>query len=245
MECKIVGGFSFTVFYIVIVLSLQASSLQAYKFPIGGKDGWVLNPSENFNRWASRNRFQVNDTLCELLSLVYIYIKKIKNWSFWINFHFKFQIHISADFKYKQGSNSVLVVSKEDYYSCNTKNPLMSLTEGDSIVKLDRSGPFYFISGNADNCQKGQKLIVVVLTTRDNQKHHRTITSPQHSPSSLPQPPTIALSPGPTIVNPSDLGAPTPSPPQKSGVKGAVETSLFGFVKCVGLGVSLVLGTFV
>uniref|UniRef100_A0A803NA87 Phytocyanin domain-containing protein n=2 Tax=Chenopodium quinoa TaxID=63459 RepID=A0A803NA87_CHEQI len=38
-------------------------SSRGYKFSVGGKDGWVLNPSESYNHWAERNRFQVNDTL--------------------------------------------------------------------------------------------------------------------------------------------------------------------------------------
>jgi len=33
-------------------------------------------------------------------------------------------------------------------------------------VKLDRSGPFYFISGAEGHCEKGQKLVTVVLSVR-------------------------------------------------------------------------------
>uniref|UniRef100_A0A0A0KZL9 Phytocyanin domain-containing protein n=1 Tax=Cucumis sativus TaxID=3659 RepID=A0A0A0KZL9_CUCSA len=36
---------------------------QAYTFYVGGKDGWVLNPSESYDNWANRNRFRVNDVL--------------------------------------------------------------------------------------------------------------------------------------------------------------------------------------
>ncbi|WOL14641.1 hypothetical protein Cni_G23422 [Canna indica] len=35
----------------------------AYQFYAGGRDGWVLNPSESYHDWSSRNRFQVNDTI--------------------------------------------------------------------------------------------------------------------------------------------------------------------------------------
>ncbi|KAA8523918.1 hypothetical protein F0562_010341 [Nyssa sinensis] len=38
-------------------------SAHAYRFVVGGKDGWVLNPSENYSHWAEKRRFQVNDTL--------------------------------------------------------------------------------------------------------------------------------------------------------------------------------------
>ncbi|KAK1439604.1 hypothetical protein QVD17_05424 [Tagetes erecta] len=36
---------------------------QANNFNVGGKDGWTLHPSENYNQWSSRLRFIVNDTL--------------------------------------------------------------------------------------------------------------------------------------------------------------------------------------
>lgn len=50
------------------------SSCEAYKFNVGGKNGlWVVKPSENYNHWAERMRFQVNDTLCkQALALSYI-----------------------------------------------------------------------------------------------------------------------------------------------------------------------------
>ncbi|CBI20278.3 unnamed protein product, partial [Vitis vinifera] len=62
---------------------------EGFKFIVGGKGGWVENPSEEYNQWAGRNRFQVNDTLF---------------------------------FKYQKGVGSVLVVEKDDYFSCNTEN---------------------------------------------------------------------------------------------------------------------------
>uniref|UniRef100_A0A803NMH9 Phytocyanin domain-containing protein n=1 Tax=Cannabis sativa TaxID=3483 RepID=A0A803NMH9_CANSA len=38
--------------------------------------------------------------------------------------------------------------------------------DGNTKVSLERAGPFYFISGAKGHCQKGQKLIVVVLSPR-------------------------------------------------------------------------------
>ncbi|OMP08967.1 Plastocyanin-like protein [Corchorus olitorius] len=169
------------------------SLTQSYKFHVGGKDGWVVTPSENYNHWAERNRFQVNDTLF---------------------------------FKYKKGADSVLLVTREDYFSCNTTNPILSLKDGDSTFTFDRSGPFFFISGISDNCNKGQKLIVVVMAVRH--KH-----SP--SPSTSPATPPVPSSPSPPTTNPpvespepsdapSDLDAPAPVPSQqqKSGSVGLV-----------------------
>src|SRR6266487_1644630 len=94
-------------------------------------------------------------------------------------------------FKYKKDSNSVLVVNKEDYDKCNKKNPIKKFDDGDSELQLDRSGPFYFISGKDDNCEKGQKLIVVVLAVRKRSPPHVPITPPNvpyTPPKSTPSP---------------------------------------------------------
>jgi hypothetical protein len=51
--------------WLVIVVGLAAvvSSSEAHVFYAGGHDGWVLSPTESYNHWAGRNRFQVNDTI--------------------------------------------------------------------------------------------------------------------------------------------------------------------------------------
>jgi len=54
-----------------------------------------------------------------------------------------------------------LQVNKEDYANCNSSNPVEQYNDGNTKVKLDRPGPFYFISGAKGHCEKGQKLIVV------------------------------------------------------------------------------------
>lgn len=40
-------------------------SSEAYRFYVGGREGWVENPKEGYNEWAGRARFSVNDTLCK------------------------------------------------------------------------------------------------------------------------------------------------------------------------------------
>lgn len=102
-------------------------------------------------------------------------------------------------FEYK--NDSVLVVDKYDYYHCNTSKPIAALNNGTSVVKLDRPGPFYFISGNPDHCKNGQRLLVDVM-----------------SPHKI-SPPTIAFPPEP------DEAAASPSPSQSSGVLVSVTLS--------------------
>ncbi|PON49696.1 Cupredoxin [Parasponia andersonii] len=206
--------FGFLVIFFIEFLSVT----QAYKFFVGRKDGWVLNPSENFNHWAERNRFQVNDTLF---------------------------------FKYKEGSDSVLVVNRDDYDTCNATNPKLSLTDGSSVFTFDRSGPFYFISGK--NCQKGQKLVVVVLAVRDKKRQPTSPPPAAPPPASVATLPPItaptsspaAQSPGvespESRVDPSELDGPAPAPNDNSGNWAGFGGS-FGSVLCAGLGVSMVLG---
>ncbi|KAG2319355.1 hypothetical protein Bca4012_054392 [Brassica carinata] len=108
---KSFGAYLMTVMLSGLVFALGLSN--GYKFYVGGKDGWVLTPSEDYSHWSHRNRFQVNDTLY---------------------------------FKYTKGKDSVLEVSEEEYNTCNTTHPITSLSDGDSLFVLSRSGPFFFSS---------------------------------------------------------------------------------------------------
>ncbi|CAB79638.1 copper-binding protein-like [Arabidopsis thaliana] len=47
----------------VMLMGLGFTISNGYKFYVGGKDGWVPTPSEDYSHWSHRNRFQVNDTL--------------------------------------------------------------------------------------------------------------------------------------------------------------------------------------
>ncbi|CAA2966616.1 CT099 [Olea europaea subsp. europaea] len=99
--------------------------------------------------------------------------------------------------------DSVLEVEKDDFDNCNTSNPKTKMEDGNSIFKFDRSGPFYFITGNKTNCDKGQKLIVVVLAGRTPplapvakppgaSPPHRSFSSPAFTPS-IVLVPTVSL----------------------------------------------------
>lgn len=156
----------------VIFLACLINSCYAYQFYVGGSAGWVPNPSEKYNNWAERMRFQVNDTLV---------------------------------FKYKKGSNSVLVVNKDDYDKCNTNNPIMKMDDGNSIFKFDHSGPFFFISGNKNDCENGsQKLITVVLAIRPPPTPPATppATSPATYPATPPATSPVSQTPTPSPATP-------------------------------------------
>ncbi|XP_064975001.1 early nodulin-like protein 18 [Musa acuminata AAA Group] len=101
-------------------------------------------------------------------------------------------------FRYKKGEDSVLVVSKQDYDACDVSKPIQKLDGGDSVFKFDRSGPFYFISGTPGNCQRGQKLVVVV------------VMAVRHCPP-ISSPPSLPLSP-PPVSSPAPPPPPFPEP---------------------------------
>lgn len=47
----------------ILLASTLCSLSEGYNFFVGGKNGWSTHPSENYNNWANRLRFLVNDTL--------------------------------------------------------------------------------------------------------------------------------------------------------------------------------------
>lgn len=102
---------------------------------------------------------------------------------------------LSTAFEYK--NDSVLEVDKWDFYHCNSSAPISSFKNGKSVVKLERPGSFYFISGDSDHCKTGQRLVVGVMSP------HPISDSP----------PTIALPPGSYFPI-----SPSPSPISNSGV---------------------------
>jgi len=112
-----------------------------------------------------------------------------------------------AGFKYNKGSDSVLVVNKQDYDSCDTKNPIYKMDDGESTFSLKKTGPFYFISGV--NCQNGEKFMVVVFCPHHHHEHQGPSLSPAVAPVSSPTPSPLWNSPA--YSQPSASNAPSPS----------------------------------
>ncbi|GAB2285373.1 hypothetical protein Dimus_019826 [Dionaea muscipula] len=148
----------------------------------------------------------------------------------------RFQINDTVVFKYKKGSDSVLVVTRESYDACDATNPLQTYTDGNSEFTLGRSGSFYFISGNTEHCGRGQKLIIVVLAAR-----HEKASSPPPAPPAAPIPststPSSSSAPSPVSVI---SGSPSPSPAPNGSSAAAAAAA--GFGSWVGLAVAAVAG---
>ncbi|XP_031115802.1 early nodulin-like protein 2 [Ipomoea triloba] len=94
----------------------------------------------------------------------------------------RFQVNDTLLFRYEKGRESVLEVGEEDYEKCNVENPMKKMEDGYSVLELDRSGPFYFISGIQQNCENGQKIVVVVLAP----KHHNAPPPPPSTGGDAP-----------------------------------------------------------
>ncbi|XP_042387822.1 mavicyanin-like [Zingiber officinale] len=124
-----------SVWVLIVASLLLRSTVSAIKFRVGGEKGWTEpngDAAENYNHWASHNRFRVGDSL-----------------------YFKYE------------NDSLLEVTKEDYKKCYTANPLRKFASGITTVALDRSGLFFFISGEPGHCEAGQRLIVRVGSRPD------------------------------------------------------------------------------
>ncbi|KAG4969273.1 hypothetical protein JHK85_035694 [Glycine max] len=50
----------------------------------------------------------------------------------------------------------------ESYKSCNLKDPILYMNNGNSLFNITSEGDFYFTSGEAGHCQKNQKLHITV-----------------------------------------------------------------------------------
>jgi hypothetical protein len=80
-----------------------------------------------------------------------------------------------AEFDFKEGEQDLALVTKEDYDSCNTADPLYLFQEPTTLQFLG-SDTFYFTSTLAGHCTKGQKITIYIGAS----------PSPSPSPSPCP-----------------------------------------------------------
>lgn len=135
-------------------------------------------------------------------------------------------------FSYKANQDSVVQVSEADYKNCSTASPIANYSDGHTMIKLNQSGPHYFISGVVDHCKNHEKLMIIVLAGRSS--HSTPSPSPSAAPPhSLPPAPSSDEFPSPppapsTPENDHHTPAPAPSddnnppPPTPSGASSFV-----------------------
>ncbi|KAK9151872.1 hypothetical protein Syun_010181 [Stephania yunnanensis] len=166
-------------FYVLVALFALISVMQrvsAAEFRVGGAKGWSAPTDSN--------------------ALTY---------NQWAEKH-RFQVGDSLLFVYPPERDSVLLVNKDDYTSCNTGSPIKSFTDGNTLFKFDHNGAYHFISGIVDSCQKNEKMVVVVMADRSNKNPNST--KPLESP-----PPSSSTG---TVPAPAPVGESSPSPPSPS-----------------------------
>ncbi|KAL5548274.1 hypothetical protein UlMin_003505 [Ulmus minor] len=150
----------------------------------------------------------------------------------------RFQIGDTIVFVYPAGQDSVLLVNQKDYNNCYTENPQRKFSDGHTTYKFTQSGPHYFISGNKENCQKNEK-VVVVLADRSNRygNSNQTIAdspppsaeaSPSPAPSGEMSPPAATGENNPTPAPTSDQTPPPPPPPS------GASATFISFMGCMG-----------
>uniref|UniRef100_A0A1J3GMK1 Early nodulin-like protein 1 n=1 Tax=Noccaea caerulescens TaxID=107243 RepID=A0A1J3GMK1_NOCCA len=83
----------------------------------------------------------------------------------------RFKIGDSLLWRYNAENDSVIQVRQKDYERCDRSEPIRGYKDGHTKIELKRSGPFYFISGEEGHCQRGEKLLVVVLSPNHNRSY--------------------------------------------------------------------------
>ncbi|KAL1819639.1 hypothetical protein DCAR_0415940 [Daucus carota subsp. sativus] len=104
-------------------------------------------------------------------------------------------------FNFTTGAHTAAQVTKAAYDACTITNPIAVWQTGPSSVKLNSSGPHYYICTIPSHCSLGQKVAI-------------TVGAAATSPASAPSPaatPTEAPAPGSTAT-PSDAPGSTTTP---------------------------------
>jgi hypothetical protein len=93
-----------------------------------------------------------------------------------------FVVSFFAAFEYN--NDSVIEVDKWGYYHCDGSKPIVAFNNGHGVFKLDRPGPFYFISGTPNHCMGGQRLLIEVMGLH----HHSPLTATPPAGQLAPSP---------------------------------------------------------
>ncbi|KAF8016349.1 hypothetical protein BT93_H1759 [Corymbia citriodora subsp. variegata] len=195
---------AFRVIGALLWVTMLVRRTEAYEFTVGGAGGWTVPTDSSAN---ALNQWAEKN---------------------------RFQIGDSLVFVYPPGQDSVLYVNQDDYNNCNDASPMAKYVDGHTVFKFNQSGPFHFISGNKDNCQKNEKLVAVVMADRSNKTSGAVAPPPAETNGTAPSPaPSGEESPPPpaTTGETSPASPPaSPTPPHKNGA-----TSVFiGFTGSIG-----------
>ncbi|XP_010252509.1 PREDICTED: mavicyanin [Nelumbo nucifera] len=115
------------------LLLLLQTQVTCYRYKVGDLDAWGVPTSANRHVYT--------------------------NWS---NKH-QFRAGDSLWFLYPPSQDSVIQVTEEAFNTCNLKDPILYMNDGNSLFNITSPGKLYFTSGVPGHCEKLQKLEISVL----------------------------------------------------------------------------------
>ncbi|KAI3756314.1 hypothetical protein L1987_56134 [Smallanthus sonchifolius] len=118
--------------FFILFVVLIQSNVFAYQYQVGNLQAWNIPTSAD--------------------------PKVYTNWPKKLNF----KIGDSLLFLYPPSQDSVIQVTKESYNTCNLKDPILYMNNGNSLFNITSTGVFYFTSGVSGHCEKLQKLQISV-----------------------------------------------------------------------------------
>ncbi|KAL8223317.1 hypothetical protein R6Q57_019109 [Mikania cordata] len=139
------------------------------------------------------------------------------------------RFHVGDTLRFRYKNNSVAVVEKWGFYHCDSSNPIAFFNDGDTVIDLDNVGTMYFISGDADRCKYGLKMMVEVMSSGPVIHIPPAISSPPDNSYSVIAPaPSQFLSSG---------GSPESSPGPRPGPSSSDSSSSFSIYATEVVGV--------
>lgn len=100
-----------------------------------------------------------------------------------------------------------VLLTKEDYDSCNTSSPIALYNSTPAVIILTKTGEYYFTSTYDYRCELGQKLAIKVTSSSGASPPSSTGSGPSSGSSAKP-PSSHASGPGSSAPGPSNA-APT------------------------------------
>ncbi|KAI3882065.1 hypothetical protein MKX03_006275 [Papaver bracteatum] len=116
-----------------LVLLFLQTNVICYQFKVGNMNAWGIPTSANPNVYT--------------------------NWA--KKYHPK--IGDSLLFLYPPSEDSVIQVTEQSFRSCNLKDPILYMSNGNSLFNITSEGRYFFTSGEPGHCEKWQKHAVTVL----------------------------------------------------------------------------------
>ncbi|GJW21762.1 early nodulin-like protein 1 [Tanacetum coccineum] len=121
--------------FAIMFFVLMQANVFAYQYQVGNLQSWNVPTSEDPKVYAN-------------------WPKKLT-----------FRIGDSLLFLYPPSEDSVIQVTKESYNTCNLKDPILFMNDGNSLFNITTPGIFYFTSGVSGHCEKSQKLQITVFAS--------------------------------------------------------------------------------